>query len=102
MERNNGKFMKGESKGRPVGTPNKINKTVREAVLNVFNRLQDETLYPRANLMNWAESEPTEFYKIAAKLIPTEITGTLKHVIKARVVDDHENDEDAGDGSTDS
>jgi hypothetical protein len=25
--------------------------------------------------LNWAESEPTEFYKLAAKLIPLQISG---------------------------
>ncbi len=56
----------------------KLNKTVKETVLAVFNDLQKD---PKNKLIAWAKTEPTEFYKIAAKLIPTEITGTVKTVI---------------------
>ena len=59
--------------------PNKVSRTVKETVLTVFNKLQDD---PAHSLEIWAKSEPTEFYKIAAKLIPTELTGTVKTVIK--------------------
>ena len=62
----------------------KLNRTVKETVLAVFNELQSD---PKAKLSAWAKDEPTEFYKIAAKLIPTEVTGTLKTVI---VVTDNE------------
>lgn len=71
-------FTAGNS-GRPAGTPNKLTKTVKETVLAVFNDLQED---PKANLGEWAKKETTEFYRIAAKLIPTEITGTVKTVIK--------------------
>jgi hypothetical protein len=73
---NNGQFKAGNP-GRPVG-PNKLTKTVKETVLAVFNNLQED---PEANLLKWAKGEPTEFYKIAAKLIPTEITGSVKQII---------------------
>lgn len=66
-------FEKGNP-GRPLGTPNKITKTIREVVLETFNKLQDN---PKANLLTWAEAEPTEFYKIASKLIPMEIHATV-------------------------
>lgn len=71
-------FQPGNS-GRPSGTPNKLTRTVKETVLAVFNDLQSD---PKVNLESWAKNEPTEFYRIAAKLIPTEITGTVKTVIK--------------------
>lgn len=74
-----GKPFKAGNPGRPAGTPNKLTKTVKETVLAVFNNLQDD---PKANLEDWAKKEPTEFYRIAAKLIPTEITGTVKTIIK--------------------
>ena len=56
----------------------KLNRTVKETVLAVFNQLQQD---PKARLITWAKAEPTEFYKIAAKLIPTELTGTVKTII---------------------
>jgi len=71
-------FVKGESKGRPVGAQNKLTKTVRDTVMAVFNDLQED---PKANLMEWGKDNPTEFYKIAAKLIPTEINATVNEVV---------------------
>lgn len=71
-----GRFKKGEG-GRPVGAKNIVNRTVKETVLEVFNKLQEG----EKSLFKWAEQEPTEFYRIAAKLIPTELTGTVKHTI---------------------
>lgn len=62
----------------PPRGPGKLNRTVKETVLAVFNELQSD---PKVKLSAWAKNEPTEFYKIAAKLIPTEVTGTLKTVI---------------------
>lgn len=71
--------------GRPVGVQNKLSKTVRETVLEVFNKLQDD---PEHSLEKFAKEDHTEFYKIAAKLIPTEITGTLKQIILVTDQDD--------------
>lgn len=70
-------FTKGNP-GKPQGAKNHISKTVKEKVLEVFNSLQDD---PKASLEAWAKTKPGEFYQIAAKLIPTEITGSLKRVI---------------------
>lgn len=67
--------MKGQKTGgRQEGSLNKFTKTVKERVLEVFNELQDD---PTANLLDWAKSEPTEFYKIAAKLIPADINAKV-------------------------
>jgi len=71
-------------KTMPSRGQGKLNRTVKETVLAVFNELQSD---PKVKLSAWAKVEPTEFYKIAAKLIPTEVTGTLKTVI---VVTDNE------------
>ena len=75
--------------GRRKGTPNKITKAFRHAVINVFNRLGGED-----HLWRWAKRNPTEFYKIAARLIPTEIVGhdggaiKIIHVLKKSPLDD--------------
>lgn len=69
-----GKFEKG-NKGKPKGATNKLTRTVKECVLDVFNKLQDD---PKANMLTWGKKEPTEFYKIAAKLIPAEITAKVE------------------------
>lgn len=64
--------------GRKLGTPNRLTKTVKETVLAVFNKLQKD---PKHNLTKFAKDYPRDFYAIAAKLIPTEITGSVKQVI---------------------
>lgn len=73
-------FEKGKEKtgGRTKGTQNKLTTTVKERVLEVFNELQ---LDPKVNMTAWAKSEPTEFYKIAAKLIPAEINAHVDHKV---------------------
>ena len=55
--------------GRTKGTPNTLNATVKDNVLAVFNRLEGT-----AGMAKWANDNPTEFYKIYARLIPTDAT----------------------------
>lgn len=66
-------FEKGNS-GRPKGSQNKLTKTVRETILEAFNKLQED---PKVNIVQFAKDYPRDFYTIAAKLIPTEIRGTI-------------------------
>ena len=70
-------FEKGHQKigGKVKGTPNKLTRTVKETVLAVFDDLQSD---PKANLLSWGKENPTEFYKIAAKLIPTEVNANVE------------------------
>lgn len=65
--------------GRVAGTPNKITANVREVVLNTFNTLQED---PENNLTAFAIKQPVEFYRIAAKLIPTDIKADVRHTGK--------------------
>lgn len=67
-------FEKGNKAASNRGA-NKITRTVKETVLDVFDRLQ---LHDTANLETWGEQNPTEFYKIAAKLIPTEVKAQVE------------------------
>lgn len=67
-------FQKG-NKGKPKGATNLITRTVKETVLAAFNDLQND---PKANILNWGLDNPTEFYKIAAKLIPTEVNANVE------------------------
>lgn len=80
-------FEKGKEKtgGRQKGVQNHLTKTVKETVLEVFNKLQDD---PKANLEQFAKKYPREFYQIAAKLIPTEITGNIKTTLRAKIEGD--------------
>lgn len=74
MAKTDGQFKAGNS-GKPKGAVNKVTRTVKETVLSVFNELQES---PKHSLKAFAEENPKEFYTIASKLIPTEITGGLK------------------------
>ena len=60
--------------GSRKGSPNKLTKSVKEAFEIAFNELQGDS---EANLANWAKENTTEFYKLAAKLIPTSVSADL-------------------------
>ena len=55
--------------GRQKGTPNKITTAFKDAVRIVYEDIGGHKAFAA-----WARENPTEFYKIAARLIPTEIT----------------------------
>jgi hypothetical protein len=57
---------------RPKGTPNKIGAQVKENVVAVFTRLGGT-----AGMAEWAKENLTEFYRLYAKLIPSEVTGSI-------------------------
>lgn len=67
-------FEKGNP-GKPKGATNLLTRTVKETVLAAFNELQKD---PKANLIAWGKTKPGEFYQIAAKLIPTEISAKFE------------------------
>lgn len=77
-------FQKGNT-GRPKGAQGKLTKTVKETVLSVFQDIQKD---PKINLKKFAQDYPRDFYQIAARLIPTEITGSVKTVIKVTDLDE--------------
>ena len=56
--------------GRPKGSPNKATKSVREHFATAFNLLQEDDA---VNLTSWGKDNPTEFYRLASKLIPLQV-----------------------------
>lgn len=56
--------------GRKKGSQNKVTKAFKEALLDAFHGLGGTDA-----LIKWGKENPTEFYKIAARLIPTEVVG---------------------------
>jgi hypothetical protein len=66
--------------GRQPGSPNKVTKTVKEAFEAAFRTAQE---LPGLKLDDWAQANPTEFYKVCAKLIPSEIKGQVDHTVRA-------------------
>jgi hypothetical protein len=53
--------------GRQKGTPNKIAGSIKQAVLDTFNDIGGIR-----HMKKWAKKQPTEFYRLAGRLIPTE------------------------------
>ena len=53
--------------GRKKGTPNKVTADERAAMQEAFRRMGDVKA-----LSEWASDNPTEFYKLWARLIPAE------------------------------
>ena len=62
-------FTKGIAKfgGRKKGTPNKLTGTFREAVCLAYESIGGHEAFAK-----WAAENRTDFYRIAARLIPTE------------------------------
>lgn len=91
--------MKGQKTGgRTAGTPNKITRTVRESFERAFELLQSDD---KAKLETWAKANQTEFYKLAAKLIPVDMAVqgaiTLNVVTGVPTHEDEEPVDDHGD-----
>lgn len=67
---------------------NKFTASVKDAVKAAFDELQSD---PGANLAAWAKANPTDFYKLAAKLIPaaveTEVSGGLDLSVAVAFID---------------
>lgn len=55
--------------GSRLGRPNKTTTTVKAALEHAYNAIGGDKAFAA-----WATSEPTEFYKLYAKLLPTQIT----------------------------
>src|SRR5271156_3852987 len=53
--------------GRPKGMPNKIGAAVKSNVMAIF-----EQIGGRDTMAGWARENLTEFYRLYARLIPTE------------------------------
>lgn len=58
--------------GRKPGTLNKTTASVKNALIEAFERRGGVE-----SLASWAEGEPAEFYKLWAKLLPQELTATI-------------------------
>lgn len=57
-------------KGRKKGVPNKMTREVKEVIAKVF-----EDIGGIESFAAWARWEPTEFYKMYAKLLPIQLQG---------------------------
>ena len=60
--------------GRKKGTPNKVRKTTLESLQNVYQQIGGDEAFA-----DFANENPTEFYKIWSKVLPKEIHTNLEH-----------------------
>lgn len=91
-----GSLTKETRKKMPPRGPGRLTKTVKETVLAVFNDLQND---PKTDLTSFAKRFPRDFYTIAAKLIPTELTGKIDNHIKLHIVRGKPNTERTSSGA---
>lgn len=68
-------------KGRPKGSLNKTTASIKAALLEAFDQRGGVPA-----LLAWAEDEPTEFYKLVGRLVPTEVQADVKGGLVIRVV----------------
>ena len=68
-------------KGRPKGAVNKITRSAKEAYALAFDGLGGA-----AALQRWATENLGEFYKLHARLIPTEVAADVAASLTIRVV----------------
>lgn len=72
MPRGNPQTLTNAGKGRVKGVPNKSTATMKAAIQSVYEDLQKGSGKPHGHFLEWATKEPTEFYKLASKLIPIQ------------------------------
>lgn len=73
-------------KGRPKGAQNKLTRAFKTAVLEAFEQLGGVNA-----LVTWGRKNRTQFYQIAARLIPHEVVGPGEggaHLVKT-IVHEH-------------
>lgn len=72
--------------GRQKGVPNKATAGVKAAMLEAFKGIGGVPA-----LTVWAKANPTEYYKLFARLIPTEVSGpdggAVEHAVKVTFID---------------
>lgn len=56
--------------GRQKGTPNKSTRALRDALLEVYAQLQAEAGGDNGHFLDWARDNPTEYYKLALRILP--------------------------------
>lgn len=67
--------------GRPKGVPNKFTSSVKEAFAEAFG-----TLGGAPALAKWGKENPTDFYKLASKLIPAEVNAAVEGNLTVEII----------------
>jgi hypothetical protein len=79
--------------GRRKGQLNRTTVLINEAMMAVYQDLQDSAGGGHAHFKNWAREHPTEFYKMCLKLLPIQVMAEAQGVVIGEVVFRGINDE---------
>jgi hypothetical protein len=66
-----------ENSGRKPGQPNHLTVSVKQAFGEAFDKMGGAQA-----LLEWGKKNPTDFYKLSSKLIPTEVAGQVKTIVE--------------------
>lgn len=69
-------------KGRPKGVPNKLNASVKEAIVEAFNRAGGVDY-----LVQVAKDDPKTFCALVGKVIPLEVSGVNGNPIEIKTIE---------------
>ena len=71
--------------GRSKGSLNKSTVAIREAVLSVFADMQARTGRENGHFLDWARGNSTDFYRLASRLLPLQVTGNEGGPVVTRI-----------------
>ncbi|MGZ8282574.1 MAG: hypothetical protein ACXWUN_06430 [Allosphingosinicella sp.] len=72
--------------GRPKGSLNKTTVAIKEAIMAVYQDLQDGAGGGHAHFRKWATEHPGDFYKMFVKLLPLQVKTEVEGGLVAAVV----------------
>lgn len=58
------------------GSPNRVTASIKQAFKEAFDQRGGVSA-----LLTWADENPTAFYQVVGRLIPTEVNGSMEHVV---------------------
>src|SRR5687768_11928462 len=61
--------------GRRKGSLNRTTVAMKDAMLSVYADLQAEAGGGNGHFLEWARGKPTDFYRLASRLLPLQVTG---------------------------
>jgi hypothetical protein len=61
--------------GRKKGSLNKTTVAMKDAMLSVYADLQAEAGGGNGHFLDWARGNSTDFYRLAARLLPLQVSG---------------------------
>lgn len=67
--------------GRRKGTPNKTTATVKAALVEAFDKLGGVP-----ELVKWGKANPSQFYALWGKMLPTEVKNADGSVLRMQLV----------------